>query len=282
MTHFTVEAIEPMRLAARGRLTNMYTLSPFVWAEGEARRRAAKMAEAWYGESPDGLNFTMDEGPTLFPGPDKADLDGCEDPTVIVEGGQTHVWYTGWNQADKTGCLLHAEGPDPRTLAKTGVAIASTPAFINPKEATVVRAGGGDWRLFFEFARDDASRLGVAAANLDGPWKTADSALVRREQAWDNWHLSTGPIIDAGTDRPIMFYNGATKDAHWRIGWAVFDGDGTTVLERCDQPLITPEVMGDGATDIAFAASAVERGDRVWLYYSISDATLMRATLRRG
>lgn len=35
------------------------------------------------------------------------------------------------------------------------------------------------------------------------------------------------------------------------------------------------------ATDIAFAASAVEQGERIWLYYSLSDETLMRATLRR-
>jgi hypothetical protein len=40
-------------------------------------------------------------GPTIFPGPDTADLDGCEDPTVVVAGGRTHVWYTGYNQSQR-------------------------------------------------------------------------------------------------------------------------------------------------------------------------------------
>ncbi len=41
-----------------------------------------------------------------------------------------------------------------------------------------------------------------------------------------------------------------------------------------------PSPEGD-ATDIAFAASVVEQGDTIWLYYSLSDATLMRATIKR-
>jgi len=41
-----------------------------------------------------------------------------------------------------------------------------------------------------------------------------------------------------------------------------------------------PEDVGDDATDIAFAASAVEQEGKIWLYYSISDQRLMRAVLR--
>ena len=293
MTGFKVETIEPIELSRTGRLASMYVLSPFVWAKDgtfhlllrAVPRRddepRLKMAEIWHGKSDNGLQFTMDEGPCLFPGPDPADLDGCEDPTVILAEGRTHVWYTGWNHRQKTGRLLKAEGPDPRRLSKRGVALPSTAAFANPKEATVVRGGGGDWRLFFEYARDEASRLGVATSNgIEGPWRPTESALVRREGAWDDWHLSPGPIIGERSDHPAMFYNGATRDAHWRIGWAVFDRDFREVMERCDDPLIVPAARDGTKTDIAFAASAVESGDRIWLYYSISDQMILRATVR--
>ena len=283
-----------MHIAADGRLANMYKLSPFVWAEGDEFRlllRAVprrddeprlKMAEIWYGESDDGLNFRMDPGPTIFPGPDMADLDGCEDPAVIVANGRTHVWYTGYNQSQQTGRLLYAEGSNPRKLAKGGVVLESTSDFINPKEATVVRGADGDWRLFFEYARDDASKLGVArASSVEGPWRPSESALTRRKGSWDDWHLSTGPVIGEGGDRPIMFYNGATKDAHWRIGWAAFDAKFEKVVERGDLPLIKPDAQQGAETDIAFASSAVERPNCVWLYYSISDQKVMRATLRK-
>ena len=296
LTKFTVEAIEPMHIAGDGRLTNMYMLSPFVWAQDggfhlllrAVPRRddepRLKMAEIWYGESTDGLNFKMDPGPTLFPGPGKADLDGCEDPTVVTADGRTHVWYTGYNQSQQTGRLLYAEGSGPRKLAKAGVALDSTSEFANPKEATVALAADGDWRLFFEYARDDASRLGVArASSLEGPWTAGESALARREGVWDDWHLSTGPVIGEGSKRPIMFYNGATQNAHWRIGWAAFDAKFEKVVERSDLPLIEPDAhQGSSETDIAFAASAIERPDRIWLYYSISDQKVMRATLKRS
>jgi predicted GH43/DUF377 family glycosyl hydrolase len=294
MTGFAVEATEPLQLKCRGRLANMYVLSPYVW-EQDGRfhlllravpRRddepRLKMAEVWYGQGHDGLSFEMDEGPTIFPGPDLVDLDGCEDPTVVVWGHDLHVWYTGWNQSQETGRLVHAIGPDARHLEKRETAIDSSAAFANPKEATVTLSVDGRWRMFFEFARDEASKIGVATADtLEGPWEPETSALTRRAAGWDEWHMSSGPVIDAAGDAPVMFYNGATQDAHWRIGWAQFDASFETVVERCDEPLITPKKVDGDKTDIAFAASALVRDDIIWLYYSISDQQIMRACVRR-
>jgi hypothetical protein len=75
-----------------------------------------------------------------------------------------------------------------------------------------------------------------------------------------------------------MFYNGASKDAHWRIGWVAFDGrmHGSP---RAVQPSLSPLLRGDGA-NLVFAASALQRGRSVWLYYSMSDDRPTRATLR--
>ena len=294
MHGFTVEATEPMGLNRRGRLVGMYVLSPFVWRAGgqyhllvrAVPRRddepRLKMAEVWYGTSADGLVFDMDEGPTIFPGPDQSDLDGCEDPTVLIEGGRLHVWYTGWNQAEQTGRLLRAGGAGPHALDKTGIVLDSTEAVANPKEATVARAGDGSLRLFFEYAAGEASHIGMlASAGPEGPWKAQPDPFAARPDRWDNWHLSTGPIIGERSDAPIMFYNGATRDAHWRIGWIAFDRDFGRVTARGDDPVIVPSNIEVGATDIAFAASAIEQSDEVWLYYSASDKDILRARLRR-
>ena len=80
-----------------------------------------------------------------------------------------------------------------------------------------------------------------------------------------------------------MFYNGATQDAQWRIGWASFDRKLAKLVDRCTEPLIVPQgAISEGATDIAFAASAVERDGTVLLYFSQSDQDLRCAVLRRG
>ncbi len=80
-----------------------------------------------------------------------------------------------------------------------------------------------------------------------------------------------------------MFYNGATPKTRWRIGWIAFDAECTRVVARGEEPLfdLAPPM---GATDIAFAASCVETdgGDALWLYYSVADKDLFRATLRRS
>ena len=294
-TGFKVERIEPVTLARTNRLANMYVLSPFVWrADGRYHlllrcvpRRddepRLKMAEIWYGVSDDGLHFVMDEAPVIFPGPDLADLDGCEDPTVLIDGDLIRVWYTGYNERERTGRLMLARGPGIRHLAKAGVVLhAQPPRFANPKEPSVVPTGSG-WRMFFEYARDEASLIGRADADdLDGVWQDpADAPLAPRTDSWDAWHLSPGPVIGVGGEHPTMFYNGAGRDADWRIGWATFDRDFDRVVARCGGPLISPEDVQSGpATDIAFAASAVEEGGAVLLYYSESDQHLRRAVVK--
>ena len=296
MAQFQLASVTPVTMTKPNRLANMYVLSPFVWHDGDRFRilvRAVprrddeprlKMAEIWHGISDDGLHFEMDAAPVIFPGPDDEDLDGCEDPTVLTVRGGLRIWYTGYNEAKETGRLMLARGRDVHSLEKRGVVVDSTPRFTNPKEATVVRAGKG-WRLFFEFARDGASLIGeVSSDSLDGPWHgRQQSAIKPREDKWDCWHLSAGPVIDEGSDAPVMFYNGATQDAKWRIGWASFDKDLSNIVERCEDPLISPDgKQSDGASDIAFAASAVEHDGAVRIYFSQSDQDIRCAMVRRA
>ena len=293
---FEVVETKPLTLGRRNRLVDMYVLSPFVWRDGTVFRillRAVprrddeprlKMAEIWHGASDDGLHFEMDAAPVIFPGPELTDLDGCEDPTVLVAGGRLRVWYTGWNQQQQTGCLLLARGDDVAKLAKAGLALPSRAPFSNPKEASVALRKGAGARLYFEYADHDASLIGQADADdLDGPWgDVAQSPLQPRPEAWDAWHLSPGPLVGVGGGSPVMFYNGATQSAEWRIGWVRFDAKLERVVERSADPLIEPDEHSGAATDIAFAASAVEMRSQTWLYYSQSDQNLRRAVLKGG
>jgi beta-1,2-mannobiose phosphorylase / 1,2-beta-oligomannan phosphorylase len=227
------------------------------------------------------LTFTMDRTPAIAPGPSSDDHDGCEDPTVAVTPDGCYVYYTGWNQSEKRGMLMLASGPTLEGLQKHGVALPSTAAHRNPKEATIVRAEDGTWRLFFAFAANDASMIGVASSpSVDGPWTVGTVPFAARSGSWDDWHLSTGPITVGPNSLPVMFYNGATKDAKWRIGWVMFDRSYRSIVARCTHPVIVPPKPAGDETDIAFAASAIHAGDDVWLYYSIADKTMKRAVLR--
>jgi predicted GH43/DUF377 family glycosyl hydrolase len=245
---------------------------------------ASDTGSIWHALSDDGLSFAVEGGPVLGPGPGPDDIGGCEDPTpVVLPDGSLVVYYTGVDATRAHAELLYATGPSLEALVKRGVAMLNSDSEGNIKEATVDRTRAGEWRLFYEYAHAEASRVGLAiGASVAGPWDRQPPPFAPRPDGWDSWHLSTGPLLTTDKDFPVMFYNGATRDARWRIGWVAFDADYGRVVDRCIEPLITPPPAPDrSAADIAFAASVVIVDDAIWLYYSLADATLNRAIIRR-
>lgn len=189
--NFRIERIEDVNLIAAPPLSDMYVLSPFVRANGgveilvravnHADNPLEKVARVYHGTSGDGLAFTMREQPAIAFGPGADDRDGCEDPTLVVFEENMYVFYTGWNQAAECGKLLLARGSSPDALQKIKVAVPSTDAWKNPKEATVVSAADGTWRIFLEFARENASRIACGSSDsLEGQWNLSDGPIFAR------------------------------------------------------------------------------------------------------
>jgi len=290
VTGFTVEDITPVERERSSPLSGMFVLSPWVWREeglykllvravNPSEDASQKVARIYYGSSNDGLHFRMDDGPAIAPGTHD-DKDGCEDPTLERSDGRYYVYYSGWDETKKVGQLMLAVGETVDDLKKRGVVIQSTETHKNPKEATLVAAEDGSWRLFFEYA-SGASKIGVASAPaVDGPWTIQAPLFEARSGSWDSYHLSTGPIVPG--DAPVMFYNGADENAHWRIGWVAFDKTYSKVVGRSEDPLIVPPPGEPGDTDIAFAASSVVEEHSISLYYSVADKAIFRATLLGG
>jgi len=293
---FTVVDKAELELRRPEHLADFYTLSPFVWKDREhyvmllrvvnrSDNPAEKIARIHRANGETPLRFVLEDEPVIAPGPDSDDRDGCEDPSVASDDGCYRVYYTGWNEKRREGNLMWAKGADIETLVKCGRVFTHIGRFRNAKEATIVRCDDGTWRLFFEFAEDDKSKIGIAMSrSADGPWTFEEPPFSARPGRWDCWHLSTGPISLADPSRPTMFYNGADRDAHWRIGWVEFDACCTTVTARSDGPIIVPPLQKQEPedTDIVFAASTVEEMNGTALYYSMADRLLMRVLLARA
>jgi predicted GH43/DUF377 family glycosyl hydrolase len=291
---FNVERIEAVTVEGPAEIGKSALMSPYVWLRDgggyglllrvvpPAGTQPLSTGSIWYGESEDGRHFVLDAKPALAPG-DPLDAGGCEDPTLVLLPDRALVYYTGVGTDGTTGQLLLAEGPDVRHLGKTSVALASSKGEGNTKEATIDRTPEDHWRLFYEYAHGAASLIGMATGEGPlGPWTEQPHPFGPREDAWDSWHLSTGPLLTTDKERPVMFYNGATRDARWRIGWVAFDAEYSKVVDRCIEPLIMPPPQPDRAmSDIAFASSLIGAGDHSILYYSLADEKLARAHIRR-
>ena len=295
MVAYVVEQVEAVWLIAAEPLKSMDWMSPYVWIGADGKlwmmmRGVPNPMDShdptgiiWCGESGDGLTFHMDPQPVIEPGPDDVDAAGVEDPTVVQRDDGVMVYYTGVHADRRQGSMLLADGPDPYHLTKREVILKAPEGEGNFKEATLLRAPDGSWRLFYEFARDEASRIGMARAlQLGAEWAAMEEMVPPREDGWDNWHLSPGPIVQQPGRDPVMFYNGATHDARWRIGWVTFDQHCECLTGRGIEPLLVPPPAADrNATDIAFAASAVLQHDgTIHLYYSLEDRLISRAVVR--
>ncbi len=296
LVDFNVEQIDPIAMIGNEDVSRRDLMSPYVWQTDDGHyamlvRAVPRPGESgdtgtiWYATSTDGLRFTATGTPVLSPGPGPDDIGGCEDPTPVFRpDGSVVIYYTGVDATRSHGEMLYAIGPSIDRLEKKGVAMPNTPTQGNIKEATVDRTRTGGWRMFYEFARHEASMVGLAVSDdIAGSWTDERDPFAPRTDCWDSWHLSTGPLLTTEKDMPVMFYNGATHDARWRIGWIAFDAEYSRVVDRCIEPLITPPpALERTATDIAFAASVVVTGDQIWLYYSLADTHLYRAILRRS
>ncbi len=127
--NFSVGLTASLTMQRTSPLTEMYTLSPFVWRESDQYRLlvravphsehpAEKIARIYSGESVNGIHFKMRKEPAIAPGPGDEDIDGCEDPTLAIVSATYYVYYTGWNEAAKRGRLLLASGPRQISLRK--------------------------------------------------------------------------------------------------------------------------------------------------------------------
>lgn len=297
---FNVEQIDALAISGPPEVAERDLMSPYVWRRPDGKfvmlvravprgdyghGAATDTGTIWQALSDDGLTFAVEGWPVLKPGPGPEDIGGCEDPTPVVKPDDSLVvYYSGVDASRAHAQLLYATGPSLSALEKKGVAMLNSESEGNIKEATVDRTKAAGWRMFYEYAYADASLVGLAVGEtVAGPWDRQVQPFAPRVDAWDSWHLSTGPLLTQDKDMPVMFYNGATHDARWRIGWIAFDAEYTRIVDRCIEPLITPPpALERTATDIAFAASVEIVDDEIWLYYSLADAKLFRAIVRRS
>lgn len=278
-----------------GLLDGFDLMSPYVWTVGAEARLLVRVLPnplgptdptgvIYSGTSLDWLHFRMNPEPAIAPGPSPDDAGGVEDPTVVIsESDELLVYYTGVDAARKQGSMMVARGCSLTDLKEQRVVLKAPEGEGNIKEATIAKGADGRFRLFYEYAKDNASRIGMAIGRTpDGPWDVVDDPFGVRPESWDNWHLSTGPVVQMPGSDPVMFYNGATADARWRIGWITFDANFERVTGRGIEPmLVPPPPEHRDATDIAFAASCLVEEDRIYLYYSLEDRILRRATIHR-
>ncbi|HRH24447.1 MAG TPA: glycosidase, partial [Candidatus Paceibacterota bacterium] len=102
-----------------------------------------------------------------------------------------------------------------------------------------------------------------------------------REGIWDAAKVGmAGPLlkVDGGW---LMLYHGVSRRGRYRVGAALLDEAGTTVLSRTADPIFEPlekyEIEGE-VGHVVFPCGAVIRDDTLYMYYGGGDKVVGVAT----
>ena len=256
--------------------------------------------------SEDGIHFTRQPAPVLFPAEDGEKEHewegGCEDPRVVeTEDGSFALFYTQYHRVPGTPNrvnlgmavskdLVHwtklgpVTGKDEAGKLVTPSKSASLVCAVRDGRVVATRVNGKYWLYYGE----GTIRL-MSSENLREWTPVAGFAMPPREGRFDSKLAECGPPALLTERGIVLLYNGKNADGRkgdpalktgvYADGQALFDAkDPTRLLARPTEPFFKPEMpweitgqYGEGTT---FIEGLVLFRQRWFLYYGCADSNV--------
>jgi beta-1,2-mannosidase len=259
-----------------------------------------------YAESTDGIHFTRNSTPVLYPGNDSQKEyewpGGCEDPRVAVtEDGTYVVFYTQWNR--KVPRLGVATSKDLINWTKHGPVFkkAYNGKFCDTphKSASIITKLAGDRQIIAKISGKywmywgETNVYAATSTNLVD-WQplvdknTELTILFSPRKGYFDSHLTECGPPSIMTDKGIiLFYNGRNLPGDegdkrynalsYCAGQALFDkNDPAKFISRLDVPFLRPmesfEKSGQYVQGTVFIEGLVYFKNKWFLYYGCADS----------
>ncbi len=209
---------------------------------------------------------------------------GCEDPRIVRIGDTLHMTYTAYDGVRAPSGAVSSIGVDDflaRRFEKWSAPFLLTPDTVDDKDlALLPEKIDGNYLLYHRINNQICADL---LPNLSSGKRVSRciEIMAQRRGMWDGAKVgSAAPPIRVG-DNWLMIYHGVSRHATYRLGAALLDADGTSLLARTADPIFEPsekyEKEGEVA-NVVFSCGTVVRGDTVFLYYGGGDTVVGVAT----
>lgn len=224
--------------------------------------------------SKDGLNFTIDEKPAMFPA-NEFERFGIEDPRITYINGRYYINYSAIsNITGVTTCL--ASTTDFKTFTRHGCIftpdnkdIAIFPEKINGKYYAFNRPASCEYKT-----RD----MWISESTDLVCWGNHKRLMGSRPGFWDDGRIGCSAVpflIDEGW---LEIYHGASKDHRYCLGAALLDkNEPWKVLARSKKPVIEPEAdyeLHGFFGNVIFNCGVLYEEGKVKIYYGAADTCI--------
>ncbi len=209
---------------------------------------------------------------------------GCEDPRIVRIGDTLHMTYTAYDGMRSPSGAVSSIGVDDflaRRFEKWSIPILLTPESFDDKDlALLPEKVGGNYLLYHRISGQICADL-LPDISSGKRMSRCIEIMAPRPGMWDGMKVgSAAPPFKVG-ENWLMIYHGVSRHATYRLGIALLDPSGTTVIARTADPVFEPledyELSGE-IPNVVFSCGAVVRGDTVFLYYGAADKVLGVAT----
>ncbi len=202
---------------------------------------------------------------------------GCEDPRIVRIAGMLYMTYTAYDGVHAPMGAVSSIGVDDflaRRWQMWSAPLLLTPEGVDDKDlALLPEKINGNYLLYHrvnnlicaDILFDLASGKRVSRCiEVIGP----------RHGMWDGAKVgSAAPPIRVG-DKWLMIYHGVSRHKTYRLGAALLDPSGTSLIARTADPIFEPvepyEKTGEVA-NVVFSCGTCVRGDTLFLYYGAAD-----------
>lgn len=209
---------------------------------------------------------------------------GCEDPRIVRIADTLYMTYTAYDGVHSPAGAVSSISVDDflaRKWKNWSTPFLLTPDNVDDKDlALLPEKVKGNFLLYHRINNQICADVLPDLASGKRVSRCIEVIAPRRGM-WDGAKVgSAAPPIKVG-DKWLMIYHGVSPHAVYRLGAALLDTDGTSVLARTADPVFEPlekyEIEGEIAK-VVFACGAVVRGDTIFLYYGAADRVIGVAT----